>query len=78
MTVKLDQFLDAVELHRQRDDLEAALRGIVAVLDSVNTDPLAQVKLLATWGAAKLLLASLDQDRLTKSSSQPINEEETD
>lgn len=62
MTAQLDGFLDAVELHRQRDVLEAALRGIVSVLDAWTTnpnDPLLPVMLLNHWTGAKLLLATL-------------------
>ena len=52
-------FMDAIELHRQRDDLEAALRHLVETLDNL-TDPLAQTRLVLYWSSAKLLLAELN------------------
>jgi hypothetical protein len=63
MTDRLDEILDAVELHRQRDALEVALRGLVAVIDKSTTPGIDQVALsveyLHYWTGAKLLLASL-------------------
>lgn len=55
-----ERFLVAIELHRQRDELEATLRGIVEAFDLIATKPVvAQLKLMAGLANAKLLLLEI-------------------
>jgi len=64
MASELDTFMDAVELHRQRDALEAALRGFVATCDSMTSrpgDPMIGIELVHHWTGAKMLLAQFDK-----------------
>lgn len=65
MTEKLDTFMDAIELHRQRDALETCLRGVVSAIDGFKdgTEDVQQLRFVMEYVAAKFLLASLDKVR---------------
>lgn len=66
MTEKLDDFLNVIELHRQRDALEESLRGLIAAFEAysaASSDLVCQTNFMFEFSRAKLRLLELEKSR---------------